>query len=383
MKKMCLLLSCVALMGLFGMGVSYGADMVGSAPPDFVLLKQLPGEDPYWIYRPIFSPDGKLAAGFMHSPAKIVIWDLEKGTVIKEIEQSVHGMPGLDGWAFSKDGKMLLLIYRDLPLKFLDYMNGKIVKTLPINADPNKVWDFSFSPDMRLLALATNTGIKLWDIEKSAELKVYVKDKAVSGVDIVYYTTPKGQLVRLMAYGLLLKKEQAKTFKDVAGIINLDSGSTMIVLNDIPRDKVASGDTTNLWVSFERGGGYLLVAYSVFPPTVKAGAYLINASTGKYLANHNLENCILAFQAYYLWKPFYGYLLTTTDMRSEPYKSAMEFLVITKEGGLKVIDATKQDKIATKSVTISRDQTRALITTKKSQADPSQLFLYKLVPKKK
>ena len=72
----------------------------------------------------------------------------------------------------SPDGKQLLLIYRDLPLKYLDIEKGSVVREIPIKADPKKVYDYAFSPDMKLLALATNTGIKLWDLKKEKELKM-------------------------------------------------------------------------------------------------------------------------------------------------------------------------------------------------------------------
>jgi WD40 repeat protein len=358
-----------------------GAPVISAVPPDFILDKQLPGEDPYWVYRPVFSPDGRFAAGFLHSSHKIIIWNLEEGKIIKEIDESVHGMPALDGWEYSRDGKMLLLIYRDLPLKFLDISEGKVVRTIDMKADPKKVWDYSFSPDMKLLALATNNGIKLWDIEKGAELKVFLKDKAVSSVDLCFYRNEKGQPVRLMAYGLLLMKAQDN--KDVAGIIDIDGGSARPVLNDVPKDKVIKGDgMTILWVKWESGGGYLMVAYCAIPPKVKAGVYLVNGRTGKYLANHDLDQLTLGYNLYYLWKPYYGYLVNTKDMTSNPYKIATEFLVITKDYGLKVVDNVREDKIPVQSITISRDIKWAIISQKKSQEDTSKVYLYKVVPRR-
>ncbi|MBP7866140.1 MAG: hypothetical protein KA419_09340 [Acidobacteria bacterium] len=348
-------------------------------PPDFVLEKELPGEDPFWVYRPTFSPDGLTAAGFLHSSHKILIWDLKTAKVIKEYDESVHGMPALDGFEYTADGKMLILIYRDLPLKFLDLAAGKVVRTLPTAADPKKVYDYAFSPDMKLLAFGTTTGIKLWDLEKGAQIATYLDGKTVSGLDIVYYKTKEGKLVRLMAYGLFLGK--GAEFRDVAGIIDLDTGAVKPVLNDVPKEKVKLGDMTLFWVSFEHGGGYLMVGYSVFPPQVTAGVYLVGTATGKYLADHALEQYILMYDACYLWKPFYGYLVCTRNMKVDPYKVSTEFLVITKTDGLTAIDCTREDKLAVQSVTVARDQSRALIATKASQAAPSKVYLYRLVPK--
>ena len=359
----------------------HAAEAIIPVPPDFIKDKELPGEDPYWVYRPAFSPDQRYAAGFLHSSAKIVIWDLKEGKIIKEFEESIHGMPALDGYEFSLDGKKLLLMYRDLPLKYLDLEQGKVVKEIPINADPKKLQDYAFSPNMKLLALATNNGIKLWDLEKEKEIKVFLKGKVISSVDMVFYTTPKGKTVRLLAYGMFLQK--GESFDEVAGIINMDSGSVTPVLKDAPKDKIKQGNMTFFWVSFEHGGGYLAVAYSVLPPVVNAGVYLVDCRTGKYLANHTLEQLILTWDMYYLWKPYYGYLINTKNMAVDPYKGSLEFLIITREAGLKVIDRTREDVLPVQSITVSRDQKWALIALKKSQADPSRVFLYKIVPKGK
>ena len=360
---------------------SHAAKGVVPRPPQFVMQKQLPGQDPYWVYRPTFSPDNRYAAGFLHSSKKIIIWDLKEDRIETQIPQSMHGMPGLDGYEFSKDGKNLLLIYRDYPLKFIDIFTGRLVRSIPINADPRKVYDYAFSPDMKLLALATTNGIKLWDIDKGKQLKIFLSGKAVSGLDMLIYRTKKGKLVRLLAYGLLTMGPVGR-YKDVAGIIDIDSGKSRPVLNDVPKDKVNQGKTTFFWVSFKHGGGYLLVGYSTFPPQVKAGVYLVNTRTGKYLANHALDQFILTYDMYYLWKPYYGYLVCTKDMTGNPYRITTEFLVITRKSGLKVIDQTREDKLALQSITVSRDQRWALIAIKRSGADPSRVYLYKIVPKK-
>lgn len=198
---------------------------------------------------------------------------------------------------------------------------------------------------------------------------------------MLIYKTQKGEVVRLLSYGVLLQK--GENFKDVAGLINIDSGSVTPVLNDVPKDKIAQGDMTFFWVSFEHGGIYLLVGYSVLPPKVQAGAYLVDCKTGKYLANHLLEQYTLAYDMYYLWKPYYGYIITTRNMAVDPNKSALEFLVITRDAGLKVIDRTRDDKLPVQSITVSKDQKWALIAVKKSQQDPSKVGLYKIVPKSK
>ena len=370
-----LLLSAAAWAG------AQAAKPIGPVPPEFQKVKDLPGEDPFWVYRPTFSPDGKLAAGFMHSTHKIVVWDLATGAVVHEVEESVHGMPALDGYEFSLDGKCLILLYRDLPLKFLDFAAKKVVREIPIAADPRKVYDYSFSPDMKLLALATGNGVKVWDVAAGTLYKSFLPGQVVGGLDMHFYKNEKGELVRLIAYGLLLRGA-ATSFRDVAGIINLDSGAVTTVLNDVPAEKVAAADMMFLWPRFETGAGSLLVAYSAIPPKVKAGVYLVDTRTGKYRTHCELDQLVLSYSLYYLWKPFYGFIVCSKDMMSNPYKTAAEFLVVSREKGLTVMDRTREDVLPVQSLTVSRDHGWALVSCKASQSEPSRVGLFRLVPKK-
>lgn len=74
-------------------------------------------------------------------------------------------------------------------------------------------------------------------------------------------------------------------------------------------------------VSFEHGGIYLLVGYTVLTPNVQTGVYLVDCKTGKYLANHSLEQFTITYDMYYLWKPYYGYLINTKNSAVDPYFS--------------------------------------------------------------
>ncbi|MBT9586403.1 hypothetical protein IV102_23875 [bacterium] len=349
-------------------------------PPDYVLDKQLEGEDPFDIAKPVFSPDNSFVAAFMHSPRVVTVWETRTGKVVAQIAEDVHHVDGADGLEFSTDGKQLILLRNFLPLKVIDWKAGKVVREIPLEADPKKILSYAISPDQSLLAVGTYTGIALWDMKAGKKLKEYLKGQAVSGLDMLITRDKQGRPVRLLSFGRALMPPDV-TWKDIVGLINLDSGAVTPLLNDIPSDKKVSGSMTFFFTDFEWGGGHLLVTYSVFPPSVKAGTYLIDTWTGKYLSQQDLGQFVVKYRPKYLWKPFYGFVMPTADMTGSPYKVATQFLVPTLTG-LKVLDTVDESKLATYGIRISDRYDLAAVVVKKDPSDTCKLFLYKLVPKK-
>lgn len=357
-------------------------------PPDFVLDKQLPGEDPFWIERPTFSPDGKLVAAFLNKT--VTVWDVKSGQVVATVAAEVHGMDALDGLEFNNDATRLLLLRNFQPLRYLDWKNGKVTREVPLNADPRKILDYTFSPDQSLLAVATSKGIHLWDLKKDVKLKEYIPEVPVCAVDYLEFTPPGGGArggsppkpgkVRLLAYAKPIMPPTLE-WTNVAGIINLDSGAITPVLGDVPEDKKIQGKMTYFRVRWEWGGSHLLIGYYTLPPSVKAGLFLVDARTFKFSSNHDLEHLAVAFDPRYLGKPFWGFEVLSYDLTANPYKTAAQFIVPTRQG-LKVLDTVSEQKIPMQSISINRAGTLAAVAQKASQEDKSRLYLYKLVPKK-
>ncbi|MGE0493343.1 MAG: WD40 repeat domain-containing protein [Vulcanimicrobiota bacterium] len=351
-------------------------------PPQFVEPVQLPGEDPFSISKPAFSPDGAYVAAYIHGAKMLTVWDVKTQKVVAEIPESVHGVDSPDGLDFSLDGKHLLLLRNILPMKTIDWRAGKVVKELDLKADPKKIWGYAYGPKQNLLALGTSDGIALWDLAAGKKLKQYQKGENISGLDILVYTPPNKPTVRLLAYSRALVPPNNK-FEHVAGIINLDTDKVTTILDDVPADKKIQDKTTYTGINFEYGGGHVLVTYFVFPPTVNAGAYLVNTWTGKYLANHELGQKTIAYLPKYLWKPYYGFVISTADLSQpmQPYGVATQFLVTTKDA-LKPIKTYTEADIPVQSLRFSNDNTKAAIVHKAGPSDPAKLFLYKVVPAK-
>ncbi len=368
---LCLILSTVALA------------QVVPTPPKYVLDKQLPGEDPFSIARPTFDSTGAHVAAFIHGSRTLTVWDTKTGKVVAEIPEAVHKFDGVDGLEFSTTGKNLLMIRKDLPLTYVEWATGKVVKEVPLKADPKKVYSYAFSPQQDLVAVGTDTGVALWDLKAGKKLTSYLSGQPVSGLDMLYYTDPKTKnLVRLLAYAKALVPPNT-TFKDVAGLVDLDSGKITTLLNDVPADKKIEGKMTFTTATFEYGGSHLLISTMVFPPTVQAGSYLVDTWTGKFKSYLNLGEKTVGFRTQYLSKPYFGFVISSQDM-SQPTKDfgvSTEFIVPTKEG-LKVLDTVKETELAVQSIAIDAKSGTAAVVVKKNQADPAKLFLYKIQPKK-
>lgn len=370
----CIVSLVVALPGL--------AQPIVSIPPEYILDKQLPGEDPFSISRPTFSPDGLHVAAFIHGSRILTVWDVKTGKVEAEIPESVHSFIGVDGLEFSTNGKNLLMLLKDKPLTYVEWGTGKVVKQVPIAAHPEKILSYAFSPEQDLLAVGTKVGIAVWDLKAGQKLKTYMDNIPISGLDICYYTDAKTKkLVRLLGWAKALMPPDA-VFKDVAGLIDLDTGKQTNLLNDVPADKKIDGKMTFTTFNFEYGGAHALITTMVFPPSVKAGAYLVDTWTGKWRDYLDLGQKTVAFRTQYLWKPYYGFVISSQDMSIPEFGVSTQFLVATKDD-FKIVDTVDQTKMAVQSIAINPKSGYAAITTKKNQADPARIFLYKLQPKKK
>jgi len=352
-------------------------------PPEYVLDKQLEGEDPTEIGKPVFSADNSFVAAFLQSPRILTVWETKTGKIVASITEEVHGVDACDGLEFTPDGKQLILLRSDKPMKFIDWKTNKVVREIPLNVDPQKLLAYAFSPTQDLLAVSGRNpnGIALWDVKAGKKIKDFLPGKTISGLDMLITRDRQGRPVRLLSYGRGLAAGET-SWKDVAGLINIDSGAVTPLLNDIPADKKKEGSLTYFFPDFEWGGGHLLVTYNLFPPSAKAGIYLIDTWTGKYLSQQDLGQYTVKFRPKYLWKPFYGFEIPTVDMRSSQYLVATDFLVPDAKGNLKVIDTITESKLPIYGLRISDRYDMAAVVTRREASDTCKLFLYKLVPKK-
>jgi hypothetical protein len=378
----------IAWLGLFLM-LGLQAALAQVVVPKFTLDKTLPGEDQFSWSRPTFSPDSKFVAAFAHSTKTVTVWNVKSGEKVAEVKDSVEGFDGVDGFAFTNDGSQLILMRKELPLTYIDWKTGKKVKSLDIKADPKKIICHDFSKDQSLLVLGTmSNGILVWDVKNGKKLKSFLPGQAISGVDYITYKTKSGAWARKIGWGRALMPPNAK-WDNVAGIIDLDSGANATVLKDVPAEmKPPEGSMTFLMANWQWGGGHLLISYYQIPPKIKAGVFIIDAATKKYVTAFKLGQKTLNFNPKYLWwksadakTVMSGLSISTNDM-SQPmqgYKSATEFVVWTKEGP-KIVDSIDETKLPVQSINYNSNNTLAVITQKKGMTDPATISIFKVTP---
>jgi len=112
-----------------------------------------------------FSPDGKLVAlGSADRTASI--WD-SSGQLLRIL--AGHTGPI---WAvcFTQDGKHLVTLSEDGTARFWDVLTGRLCKVVEAPPRPDVS---ALSQDGRTLALGTEEHIKLWDVRRGKEIKVF------------------------------------------------------------------------------------------------------------------------------------------------------------------------------------------------------------------
>ncbi len=127
-----------------------------------------------------FSPDGKrLASGGFNQDRDNYfarLWDVETG---KELRRFMHGRSyGIEGVAFSSDGKMLATGAHDARLRLFDVETGREIRTFPPNGKSRMHGGcVAFAPDGKAVA-AAGQSLRVYDVA-SGEERWHVDRRAV------------------------------------------------------------------------------------------------------------------------------------------------------------------------------------------------------------
>lgn len=115
-----------------------------------------------------FSPDGKALASISKDNT-MRLWSLATGKSIKTVEENVMGLYGANPLAFSPDGKYLASSNYDRGycVKLWSAKTGAFVRAL--RELKETIGSISFSPDSKLLAAMSNSGMKIWSVETGKE----------------------------------------------------------------------------------------------------------------------------------------------------------------------------------------------------------------------
>ena len=116
-----------------------------------------------------FSPDSKLLAS-LSKDNTMRLWSLATGKAIKIVTEQNMGIYGSNPIAFSPDGKYLASsnYNRGYCVKLWSAKTGAFVRELRELRET--IWSISFSPDSKLLAAMSNSGMKIWSVETGKEV---------------------------------------------------------------------------------------------------------------------------------------------------------------------------------------------------------------------
>ena len=112
------------------------------------------------------SPDNRILVSVSGQDLTIKIWDLEKGTIIRDLDEDIGSVTTV---AFNPDGKFFVTgaIGIDRTIKFWDSNTLELLNTLP--QQPGFIYSLGFTSDGRQLVAAVRNFVKVWDLSTNKE----------------------------------------------------------------------------------------------------------------------------------------------------------------------------------------------------------------------
>ncbi len=144
-----------------------------------------------WLLAIDYHPSGKLLAA-THIDGTIYIWDIEKKEVIRSLQYGAD-VTANNTFRFSPNGSEMAYAVMDSGehlIRLLTVDDGEVIRDIVV---PERVMNLNFSPDGRLLAVASRQATTIWDVA-SGEL-IYTLNQTITPPDntpIALTFTPDG-----------------------------------------------------------------------------------------------------------------------------------------------------------------------------------------------
>lgn len=289
-------------------------------PPVIKELKVLPGSDSISILNPTFSRNGKYLAAFFNNDRVIRIYDIQTGQILSELGNDVlYNGKFVDGIAFTGlEDSRLVVMRAEAPLKVIDWKNKKVETEIDLGVTGYKITDFAFTPDQKILAVAKNDGIDIWDFSTGKKNKALLEQQKINAVDI-------------SSDGKSLVFAKSGSPAESVGIFDL---ATMqmgkMPLSNLPAENKSKlpAYEVNL-IDFTSGSntiaGYLTMPVGTFKPDGPAGVYLINTQKSTFSGPTSLSDYRLSMAKYLT--PFRGILTGAFNFKDDgTTTSALDFI---------------------------------------------------------
>lgn len=290
--------------------------------PELKLIKTLQGEDSFSIVRPAFNKDGRYLAANLNESKSIRIWNIQTGEVLSDIPANMlYGENQLvDGLEFTKDSNHIVVFKAGYPLKEIDWKNKTEVRKIELGINGPKIEDYAFTPDYKLLVLATPMGIDLWDFATGNRISRLMDGQYINSLDISH----DGKFV---AFG------KRGSIKESIGIIDLTTNKiSKYPLANITEEQIKTLPEYQVrHVSFDGTTNRLIVGYMALPegqyrPTGPAEVFMVDMSTGRITGPKTLSSNMLSFDPVTLGKPFNTTFFNTFEFDANRAASAADFL---------------------------------------------------------
>lgn len=154
--------------------------------------------------------------------------------------------PGVNGIAFSKDGKTLVVAGTDGNIRLIDAASGTVQRTL--SGHTNAIYIAVFSPDEKLLASSSrDLTARVWDVASGRELHKFTGFRCA--VKTVAFS-PDGRTVAASGNDGMIKLWDLKNEKELQSFVHIDSKDIDMSVYSIAFDRTgkkiygANGDGT-------------------------------------------------------------------------------------------------------------------------------------------
>jgi WD40 repeat protein len=198
--------------------------------------------------------------------------------------------PGVNGLAFSKDGKTLVVAGSDGKIRLLDAASGNVQRTF--SGHTNALYIAVFSPDEKLLASSSrDLTARVWDVASGRELHKFTGFRC--SVKTVAFS-PDGRRVAASGNDGMIKLWDLKTEKELGSLVHINSADVDMSVYSIAFDRtgkkiygangdgtiseweIAKGKETRVWKAHDGNtfqikfnSDYSLLASAGFDSTVK------------------------------------------------------------------------------------------------------------------